>query len=172
LHGDLWLGYIWWCFCSGTPALLTRRFLYRLCQEVPRPLFGLADSDPHGVQIVTVLGIGALGGAPEGYLWNTPPIPIGVFTSDVMVCRTHDCCVFVTNALPSIDTNDGNVFWFVCLRPIPQSPERASLVHRPLLPNIRISPHSASFHKFHLVPDDAVDAALGWQFYKMTRPMW
>ncbi|NHJ85099.1 MAG: hypothetical protein FK734_06530 [Asgard group archaeon] len=69
---------------SGQPNVATRIFLRRMSQELDLPIFAIMDSDPYGLDILRVYGLGSKALSYESYELATPNIKwLGVRPSDL-----------------------------------------------------------------------------------------
>lgn len=69
---------------SGQPNVATRIFLRRMSQELDLPVFAVMDSDPYGLDILRVYGLGSKALSYESYELATPNIKwLGVRPSDL-----------------------------------------------------------------------------------------
>ncbi len=69
---------------SGQPNVATRIFLRRMSHELQLPVFAIMDSDPYGLDILRVYGLGSKALSYESYELATPDIKwLGVRPSDL-----------------------------------------------------------------------------------------
>lgn len=69
---------------SGQPNVATRIFLRRMSAELKLPVFAIMDSDPYGLDILRVYGLGSKALSYESYELATPDISwLGVRPSDL-----------------------------------------------------------------------------------------